>query len=123
MKKSLFFSVMLIVLLALGFTGCDSSNNGGGNGDINVVGFWDGTALVNGNTGLITIEFNSNGEFSIIGIMDGNVVLDESGSYHVEEDVLFMLGQSVTVSNNRFTLLFPTGPNDPTMFPVTFTRR
>jgi len=123
MERRLFFSAMLIVILALGFVACDNSGNSGGNGDINVVGPWAGTVSVDGNTALMTILFNANGEFSITAIMNGNVVLDESGSYHVEGNDLMMLGQSVTVSNNRFTLLFPDGPNDTTMIPVTFTRR
>ena len=123
MKKSLFFSVMLIVLLALGFVACDSSsdNGGGGNGDINFVGFWDGVFTHESMSFNVVIDLRANSSY-FMAIVEMPAETD-TGTYVVMEDVIVFTSTDGSVfhgeilSENTLSLLMGDG------VAVTFTRR
>ena len=122
MKKVIF---AMFILIALSFMACDNGSTGG-NGDINVVGFWDGTVSFEGMVAPVTFQFKSDGTYEFTArhpsLPGGSITA--YGTYSVSGNVLTIsddMGDSTaTVEKDKFILLDPRnfGPN-----PVTFTRR
>ena len=124
MKRNLFFSGMLIVILALGFVACDSS---GDNGDVNVVGFWDSHVIDEGISGTFTIQFRADGTYEVTVLFEGQTIPMGHGTYTVDGNTInFVMQDSrtteATVSNNRFSVAEMFGDEEGYMT-ITFTRR
>jgi len=122
MKRNLFFSVMLILLLALGFVACDNNGGGGGdNGDINVVGFWDGSLEEDGESFPSTIQFRADGTFLWTALYMGQTVPLLEGEYELDGNVIEIRATdgpwfSITVTGNTLNAPWDDGY-------TTFTRR
>jgi len=128
MKRNLFFLSLLIALLALGFAACDSNGDSGTTpgGNVNVVGFWDGTASIGGVTAPVTVQFTEGGMYILTAVLEGTTTPVAGGNYRVSGNIITFdglgtLSSTATVTGNSFTAMLP--DNTGGTFPVTFTRR
>ena len=129
MKRNLFFSGMLILLLALGFVACDNNSGGGGdNGDINIVGFWDSIIIDGDESFPVSIQFNQNGTFAITVSVEGQTIPMTNGIYTVSGNTInFTMQDSSTAEgnidgNSSFTTGNLVGAQGDRIY-LTFTRR